>query len=1173
MSGWHVALDRGGTFTDVVATDPDGAVHTTKVLAGEAAEIEALRHILGARDLAGLESLRIGTTVATNALLTGDGARTALVTTAGFEDLLVIGHQARPDIFALDIARPEPLAERVIGARERVSARGDVLTLLDLDALRESLVSARRDGVEAVAIAFAHAVVRPDHEQAAAALARELGFRTVVASHAVSARVGLADRMGAAVADARLTPVVEAYVSRVLTAVPARVSVSFMTSTGGLVSRQRFRGTTALLSGPAGGAAACERLARLLDVPAVLGFDMGGTSTDVCRWAGELERREETVLAGRTLAAPTVDIVSVAAGGGSILALRDGRACVGPESAGADPGPASYGRGGPATVTDANLVLGRLVPSRFPAVFGPDGAAPLDAAAASRAMQELGVSAAGFLAVANEQMAEAIAALSTARGHDPRDHALVALGGAAGQHACAVARRLGIRTVLVHPHAGVLSAWGIAGAPLTARAVRPILTGWTAEIASTHAALTDELDAVVTETLRAEGAPALGPPRVRWELRYVGSETALWADDRADFEARHARLFGFARPEAAVEVLRVEVQRTEHTAAPAVVGEAQSGGGPTADASTRVAFVGPEGGLRWQDVPLVDREALRGDRTLAGPALVVDANTTLVLEPGWTLRTVGGVLELTDQGAPSHRSEPTEPDPVGLELYHRRFMGIAERMGETLRRVAWSTNMKERLDFSCALFDAAGQLVANAPHIPVHLGAMGETVRALVVDLPPGALQEGRSWAVNDPAQGGSHLPDITVITPVFFGAELLGFAASRGHHADVGGITPGSMPPFSTRLDEEGVLLRGLLLVDAGRWRDEAVREALAAGAHPARDPDTVIADLQGQVAANRVGVEALRALAASRGVRTVRRWLGWIQDNGEAVLRGWLAGLGDRPRRFADRLDDGTVIAVSIGREGERLVVDFGGTGPASRANLNAPPAVSRAAVLYVLRCLFDRPIPLNDGVLRAVELRLPEGSVLNPPPGAAVVGGNVETSQRVVDVLLGAMGVAAASQGTMNNLTFGGPTGGYYETICGGSGATATAPGVSGVHTHMTNTRLTDPEVLERRHPVRLLRFGFRPGTGGAGAQRGGDGVVRAIEFLAPAQVALLAQRRTTRPFGLAGGEAGAPGLASCARASGAIEALPGAFSITVAAGDVVTIRTPGGGGFGAPEEGSR
>jgi len=1179
-AGWRVAIDRGGTFTDVVATDPLGAVHTAKVLAEGTGELAALRVIMGREDLTELESLWIGTTVATNALLTGGGVKTALVVTEGFADLLTIGHQARPRIFELDIDRLAPLADVVIEARERVTPDGEVLCPIDVDALRERLVSARGDGVEAVAVAFAHAVSFSTHESLAAALAREIGFESVVASHELSASVGLVDRARAAVADARLTPVLDDYVSRVVRSVPASVSVRFMTSTGGLVPRSRFRGTAALLSGPAGGVVACQRLARELGRGAVLGFDMGGTSTDVCRWAGELERRDSTELAGRTIAVPTLDIVSVAAGGGSVLSITDGRARVGPESAAAVPGPACYRRGGPATITDANLVLGRLRVELFPQVFGPSGVAALDASAAERALQDLGLpdiaaAAAGFIAVANEQMAEAIAALSTARGHDPREHALVALGGAGGQHACGIARRLGIDTVIVMPHAGVLSAWGIAGAPRVARSVSPVLETWAPETPVRHATTVRRLRDQGAGLLAAEGVSGPRDERVGWELRYAGSETSLWSRDRQDFEARHDRLFGFHRPDAEVEVLAVEVELSD--APPVVVPHeepASRAAGEPHDVA-EVAFPGPDGELRWLATPVHRRDRLSPGAAMEGPALVVDEATTVVLEPGWGLK-VGalGELVLTDRGVPASRGTSDGPDPVGLELYHRRFMGIATRMGETLRRVAWSTNVKERLDFSCALFDPAGRLVANAPHIPVHLGAMGETVRSLVAALPAGALLPGRSWAVNDPQQGGSHLPDITVITPVFDDArELLGYAASRGHHADVGGITPGSMPPFSTRLEEEGVVLRSLLLVEQGRWRTEAVRTALGVGPWPARDPDTVIADLQGQVAANTVGVHGLQDLARRRGPEAVRRWMGWIQDNGEQVMQAWLRTFGPERRSFADSLDDGTPIAVALHRErrGDRLVlvVDFGGTGPASGGNLNAPPAVAQAALLYVLRCVFARSIPLNEGVLRAVDLRLPSGSLLDPPATAAVVGGNVETSQRIVDVLLGALGVAAASQGTMNNLTFGDRDWGYYETICGGSGATLQAPGVSGVHTHMTNTRLTDPEVLERRHPVRVRRFGLRPGSGGSGGHRGGDGVIRELEFLAPADVSLLSQRRTTRPFGLQGGGDGAPGRARLIGAGGAQD-LGGCFSLRVERGDRLVIETPGGGGFGASDE---
>ena len=1176
MTGWRVAIDRGGTFTDVVATDPDGGLHTAKVLSEGAGERDAIGAVLGRDQLTGLESVRIGTTVATNALLTGAGARTALVITAGFRDLLAIGHQARPAIFALDIDRLPPLAERVIEARERVSADGVVRVSLDLVHLRECLVSAVHAGIEAVAVAFAHAVVRPDHERAAAALARELGVLYVTVSHAVSPSIGLIDRALTAVADARLTPAVQRSASAIVAALPLTARTRFMTSTGELVSPHSVSGVSSLLSGPAGGVLACERLARRLGIPAVLGFDMGGTSTDVCRWAGALERRDTTDLAGRSLRVATLDVVSVAAGGGSVLSLLDGRAVVGPDSAGADPGPACYGRGGPATVTDANLVLGRLRVDCVPAVFGHHGGERLDHHAAEAAVEAcsggraIHSAAAGFVAVANEQMTEAIVTLSTSRGHDPRDHALVALGGAAGQHACAVARRLGIRTVVVHPHASVLSAWGIAGAPEVAREVAAVLQPWTPAL--TRLDRVGELRRRCVATLEAEGTdPAMAREAVLWQLRYSGAETALWCADREAFDRRHRALFGFSRPGAPVEALAVEVELRVEPEPPAADPEpARVPAGPPHQVVS-VAFPTADGALAWRATPLHRRGDLVAGATLDGPALLVDPSTTVVVEPGWTLQVVADhALMLSDGGASSSPAALDGPDPFVLELVHRRFMGIATRMGETLRQVAWSTNVKERLDFSCAIFDAAGGLVANAPHIPVHLGAMGETVRSVLKRLPPGAVRAGRSWAVNDPAQGGSHLPDITVITPVLQDGVLLAFTACRAHHADVGGLTPGSMPPFSRSLEEEGVVIEGLLLVDDGLWQDAPVRAALGAGRWPTRDPDTVIADLQGQVAANRLGARALLALATERGPAALGRWMTWIQDHGDAVMQAWLERFGDRTRGFVDFMDDGTPIAVSlrreIGPERARLVVDFDGTGPASATNLNAPRAVTRAAVLYVLRCLFDRPIPLNEGVLRSVDLRIPAGSILDPTPGAAVVGGNVETSQRIVDVLLGALGAAAASQGTMNNLTFGGADWGYYETICGGSGATPQAPGVSGVHTHMTNTRLTDPEVLERRHPVLVRRFGVRTGSGGAGARRGGDGVVRELEFLAPTAVSLLSQRRTTAPFGLDGGGPGAAGRTTLVHADGSTEDLAGCFARSLEAGDRLVLETPGGGGHG-------
>ncbi len=1205
-AGWNIAVDRGGTFADVVARDPEGQVHVRKVLAGVGAEEQVVAALLQEGG-GSLDELRVGTTVATNALLTGEGASTGLVVTEGFGDLLRIGHQDRPRIFDLWVEkrRGRRLHSRVVEAKERVLADGRVEVALDRGDLRGKLEQLRSEGVESVAIAFLHGYLHPGHEKEAGEIARDMGFRRVSLSSVVAPEVGAVDRAATAVVDAFLTPVLAHYLAGLRSWLPESSRLYFMKSSGGLCADDRVSGVDAVLSGPAGGVVACAAVARSLGLSAVLGLDMGGTSTDVCRWAGELERSHDLVVAGTPIRTPSLDIVTVASGGGSVLHTTDRRLQGGPASAGAQPGPACYGRGGPAALTDANLLLGRLQPDLFPHAFGPDQDGPLDVSAAEAALASAdtdGGGASGFVAVANARMAAAISEVSTARGHDPSTHTLLAFGGAAGQHACAVAELLGIRHVVLHPMSGVLSAYGISEAPLLATRSHPVMSLWTPDL---HADLAHTLDALrisaERELMEAGASPEQLHGRVRWELRYQGSDTRLLCDDLESFEAEHLRLFGFLRRGVAVEADQVRVEVVADrvgVAPPARPVPAVPLAVSDALRAEQVGFPDAHGTNHWRSCPVFRQDQLVEGHHAPGPLLVAGEVTTVLVDPGWKLQVGrGGVLHLRceEDAVKASRAVDTRTsslgvpglddtrgrDPVMLELFHGRFLSIATRMGQTLQRLAWSTNIKERLDFSCALFDGRGRLLANAPHIPVHLGAMGETVRSLVAQLAD-ELKPGRSWAVNDPAQGGSHLPDITVITPVFVGfGGPVAFVANRGHHADVGGTTPGSMPPFSSSLREEGVVLDGLLLVDEGVWQDKAVSRALASGNLPVRDPATCIADLQAQVASNQVGVRLVRDLVAREGRSRVITYMDHVLDNGEEAVQHWLKTLEVRSHRFQDTLDDGTPIHVRVqrreapgGQEGpSRLLVDFDGSGPASSGNLNAPAAVSRAAVLYVLRCLLGRDIPLNDGCLRAVDLRIPVGSILDPPPGAAVVGGNVETSQRIVDVVLGALGVAAASQGTMNNLCFGDGTFGYYETICGGAGAGPDHAGAHAVHTHMTNTRITDPEVLERRYPAILREFSVRRGSGGQGRWSGGDGVRRVIEFTRDVRVSLLSQRRLTQPFGLAGGAPGAAGGAfRKAKLSGDLETLRGCFERGFAAGDQLVIETPGGGGYGVGSESS-
>ena len=1165
--GWRVAVDRGGTFTDVVATGPAGQRVVRKVLSREA-EISA-----AIADLAPGE-VRVGTTVATNALLTRRGARTALLITAGFGDLPWIGDQTRPDLFELNIQRVAPLCEVVVEVAERLLPDGTVERPVDSEALRPRLAELKASGIECCAVVLVHGFLHDVHERQVAALVEQAGLCAVRSSQ-VAPEAGLVVRASTTVAEGFTRPVLRAWTGRMAARVGGPLVV--MKSSGGLARPEVVGGVDAVLSGPAGGVVACAAVARELGLPQVLGFDMGGTSTDVCRWAGRLERTAELTVAGQRLRTRALEVHTVAAGGGSCLAVVDGRARVGPSSAGADPGPACYGSGGPAAVTDANVVLGRVPPDRIAPRFGPTGDRPLDAAASRASLGALGADpeevAAGFLAVADATMAAAIAELSTARGHDPREHTLIAFGGAAGQHACSVAERLGVQRIVVHPLAGVLSAYGIGRASESASRRRPVLEPWTEQTPERLAPLI----AAVAQEARDELGETSCTVEHSLDLRYVGSTTVLSAADRASFEAAHARLFGFVRPAAAVEVVQIVVEATT-TPPPAEPRPPRPPARPLPPPTDvrRVGHPDGEGRLRWRQTPVFARHELVAGARGPGPLLVVDPTTTVVVDPGWSLAVgAGGEIVLERSAAPERAPAAVDdgvPDVVRLELFWRRFSSVASRMGHRLRRVAWSVNIKERLDFSCAVFDPFGRLVTNAPHIPVHLGAMGETVRRLAARLGD-ELKPGRSWAVNDPLQGGSHLPDITVITPVFRPGRTspLAWVASRGHHQDIGGTTPGSMPPDSTSLAEEGVVLSGLLIASEGRFASAAVRRALAAGPWPARDPDTVEADLQAQVAAGTLGARLIAELADSHGDAAVEAWMGHILDHGAAVVQDWLAAFDQEPRRFADRLDDGTPIAVELrvaeGPTGRELHVAFDGTGPASTGNLNAPRAITRAAVLYAIRCAVGRDLPLNDGCLRPVHLHVPTGSILDPPAGAAVVGGNVETSQRVVDVLLGALDLAAASQGTMNNLTLGDEQFGYYETIAGGAGATPEAAGASAVHTHMTNTRMTDVEVLERRCPLLVRELSIRRGSGGAGRFPGGDGLRRVLQPRRPLRVSLLAQRRTTAPFGLHGGDPGRPGSASRLRDDGLEETLLGSFSITAEPSDRIVIESPGGGGWGS------
>ncbi len=1177
-------IDRGGTFTDCLRYDhQSGELRSTKVLSSDRAPLEGIRQLL---ELAPGDpippcDIRMGTTVATNALLERKGSPCALVTTTGFADVLEIGTQTRPDLFSLQIVKPQTLYAAVRELEARADPEGCIARRPTPEATRQVLTELLDLGFRSLAVVFLHAYRCHDLEVSVGATARELGFEHIALSHEVADELGMVSRGDTATLDAYLTPLIRAYVRTLLAELPGS-TLRIMQSSGGLTGADRFRGPHAILSGPAGGVIGCGHVARLVRERRAIGFDMGGTSTDVSRWDEGPERTYESEVAGVRVRAPMLSITTVAAGGGSICRFDGRRFTVGPDSAGAHPGPLCYGHpeAQELTVTDLNLLLGRLQDDRFPF--------PLDVSRVRSAVNEVAAALAsgdsepsiesiaeGFLEVANSNMAEAIRRVSVARGYDVREHALVVFGGAGGQHGAAIARRLGIRRLVFHPLAGVLSALGMGLADVTwhgeTDAGRVPLTE---DALSALSPLLDDLERRGRRTLTAEGLPdgAIRTLR-RLDLRYAGTETALTLDYRSsveelreDFTQLHARHFGYARPGHTVELVagRIEVAGERDLRLSSAPDPATS----ATLTSQRTARVWLGGG--WQDsVPVFRREELPLGSQLCGPALVLDATGTVVVEPGFELQVHdSGILvmdRVTDASpdlAEAARLAPrqSDPDPVRLEIMAHLFMSIAEQMGHVLRRTALSTNIRERLDFSCAVFDARGDLVANAPHIPVHLGAMSESVRAVIEAHPH--LDPGDVFATNDPEQGGSHLPDVTVVSPVHDAkGKLLFFVASRGHHADIGGITPGSMPAFSSTLAEEGVVLRAERIVARGAMNRDLLLGLLASGPHPARDPAANIADIEAQVAANRTGHRLLDELVANHGPDTVQAYMNHVQNDAAERVADAISALPDGHHQFRDAMDDGTPVAVTLRVRHATLDIDFTGTGPEVVGNLNAPRAVTLAAVIYFLRVLVGSPIPLNSGCLRHVRLHIPEHSLLAPRRGRAVAGGNVETSQRVVDVLLAAVGLAAASQGTMNNLAFGNDSFGYYETIGGGAGAGPHFNGVSGVHTHMTNTRITDPEVLESRFPVLLRQFAIRTGSGGHGAFRGGDGLVRELEATEPLRASLLTDRRVRPPFGLHGGEPGAPGRNFL---NGTL--LPGKCVVELLPGDTLRIETPGGGGYG-------
>ncbi|MFH8626791.1 hydantoinase B/oxoprolinase family protein [Streptomyces vietnamensis] len=1195
MTGrWEFWIDRGGTFTDVVGRRPDGRLVTRKVLSHDPtrsrdAAVAGIRLLLGLGPDEPVPADRIavvkmGTTVATNALLERRGEPTVLLVTEGFRDALRIAYQNRPRLFDRHIVLPEAVYARVIEVPERIDAHGGVVRPLDETAVAEALAAAHRDGFRSAAVVLLHGYRHPEHETRVAEAARAAGFTQVSCSHEVSPLIKLIPRGDTTVVDAYLSPILRRYVDEVAREL-AGIRLMFMQSNGGLREAAHFRGKDAVLSGPAGGVVGMARTSAQAGHDRVIGFDMGGTSTDVSHYAGAFERELGTQVAGVRMRAPMMSIHTVAAGGGSVLHYDGRRYRVGPDSAGAVPGPACYRRGGPLTVTDANVMLGRVQPAHFPAVFGESGDLPLDAEVVRERFTALaeevgggrtpeGV-AAGFLEIAVLNMANAVKKISVERGHDVTRYALTSFGGAGGQHACAVADALGIDTVLVPPLAGVLSAYGIGLADATAMRERSVEAELDAD--GTHdrvTALCAELADRTRGELRADGLPDEAiTTHARVLLQYAGTDASLPVDLAPPDELKtaftdvHRARYAFTldRP-LVVEAVTVEAVGTAGPHGPVLVDTGERTGALAPLATVRMHSAGTP-----HDTPLHRREDLRPGDRVDGPALLAEADATTVVDTGWrATATDDGHLRLHRVvPRPARVAAGTDVDPVLLEVFNNLFMSIAEQMGVRLENTAQSVNIKERLDFSCALFDAEGNLIANAPHIPVHLGSMGESIKEVLRrrgdDLRPGDV-----YAINDPYHGGTHLPDVTVVTPVFDdrGRELRFLVASRGHHAEIGGITPGSMPAFSRTVDEEGVLFDNWLLVRDGRLRETETRALLTGARHPSRDPDTNLADLRAQIAANEKGIEELRRTVEEFGLDVVQAYMRHVRANAEESVRRIVARLDDGAYRY--ETDGGAVIevAVRVDRERRSAVLDFTGTSDQLPGNANAPTAVVMAAVLYVFRTLVDEDIPLNSGCLEPLEVRVPPGSMLAPVPPAATVAGNVETSQAVTGALYAALGVQAEGSGTMNNVTFGNARVQYYETVASGSGAGDGFDGADAVQTHMTNSRLTDPEILEWRHPVRVDAFAVREDSGGRGRWRGGHGVERRLRFLEPMTVALLTGHRRVPPYGMAGGEPGALGENLVERADGTVEHLEGAATTEVGPDDVLVLRTPGGGGYGPP-----
>jgi 5-oxoprolinase (ATP-hydrolysing) len=1195
---WEFWIDRGGTFTDIVALRPDGRLVAHKLLSDNPraypdAAVAGIRQLLGLRPgeefpAGQVGSVRLGTTVATNALLERKGTPTVLVITEGFADALRIAYQNRPRIFDRRITVPEVLYERVIEARERVSADGEILVPLDEDAVSAQLKQAFDDGFRSAAVICMHGYRHTAHEARIGELARAAGFTQVSESHQTSPLMKLVSRGDTTVVDAYLSPILQRYVSEVAHELK-HTRLLFMQSNGGLTDASGFRGKDSILSGPAGGIVGMARTAQDAGFGQVIGFDMGGTSTDVSHFAGEFEREYETQVAGVRMRAPMLSIHTVAAGGGSVLHFDGSRYRAGPDSAGADPGPACYRQGGPLTVTDANVLLGRIQPDHFPQVFGDRGDQPLDAETTRTLFGQLSAEiaeatgdtrgpeevAAGFLEIAVANMASAIKKISVQRGYDITEYVLNVFGGAGGQHACAVADALGMTRVLIHPLAGVLSAYGIGLADIIAMREQAVEEPLTQEFIENLPGIFDPLQTDATAEVEAEGVP---PDRItvarRAHLRYQGTDSAVIVpvgrleDMTAAFESEYARRFSFLMPDkpVLVEAISIEVTGAQEDLASEAVQPTRSASVSTPESEATAAMF--TGGA-WADVGLYPRASLRPGHAVTGPALVTEELATTVVEPGWqaVVTDRGDLLMSRVEARPDRAGAGTQADPVMLEIFNNLFMSVAEQMGVRLQSTSHSVNIKERLDFSCAVFDADGGLIANAPHMPVHLGSMGESIK-MVIARNAGRIRPGDVYVLNDPYHGGTHLPDITVVTPVFSNddSEIWFYVASRGHHAEIGGMSPGSMPAASTRVEEEGVLIDNWLLVSGARLREAETTELLTSAEYPSRDPATNLADLRAQIAANERGLAELRKMVEHFGLDVVHAYMAHVQENAAESVRRVITALHDGEFRY--ELDNGAQVAVTVrvDREARTAEIDFTGTSPQLADNFNAPSSVAMAAVLYVFRTLVDDDIPLNSGCLHPLKVIIPPGCMLAPEYPAAVAAGNVETSQVVTGALYAALGVMAEGSGTMNNVTFGNERYQYYETVASGSGAGEGFDGTDVVQTKMTNSRLTDPEVLEWRYPVLLESYRIRPGSGGAGRWHGGDGGVRRLRFNEPMTVTTLTGHRRVPAFGLAGGEPGALGRHWIEHSDGSTTPLRGCDSVAVQPGDVFVIETPGGGGYG-------